>query len=317
MLFELLLVFLISFFGTAFLNMLFRFFGKRGYMGNLYQNVRGGTPRAIGIIPFILISLFLPQGFNDLVLIMGICALIDDIVGRRKLGSLPIEIGQLVRGIGMLCVIGFGYPIIGFSSILVALFIQPINISDMQPGTTCNVVIMMSLFTILAILMLGVGPVFEIPAYYTPLVVLVACLGYAPLDYLGKIMMGEVGNHSFAIGLGLSFYVLGGFVGTIILILVSVFLIAYFRRYNLTRFLVSKLHIPNPTYGDLMMDVLTGGGLGDLLRKIILGEKQHEVRNPILIILGFRRLLYNPFAPNHGQHFSHNISTKPSLNRYS
>ena len=93
--------------------------------------------------------------------------------------------------------------------------------------------------------MLGVGPVFEIPAYYTPLVVLVACLGYAPLDYLGKVMLGEVGNHSFAIALGLSFYVLGGFVGTVILIIVTAFLIAYFRRYNLSRFLVSKLHIPN------------------------------------------------------------------------
>ena len=207
MLFELVLVFLISFFGTAFLNIVFRFFGKRGYMGNLYQNVRGGTPRAIGIIPFILISLFLPQGFNDLVLIMGICALIDDIIGRRKLGRLPIEIGQLARGIGMLCVVGIGYPIIGPSSILVAFLVQPINISDMQPGTTCNVVIMMSLFTILAILMLGVGSVFEIPAYYTPLVLLVACLGYAPLDYLGKVMLGEVGNHSFAIALGLSFVV--------------------------------------------------------------------------------------------------------------
>lgn len=316
MLFELVLVFLISFFGTAFLNIVFRFFGKRGYMGNLYQNVRGGTPRAIGIIPFILISLFLPQGFNDLVLIMGICALIDDIIGRKKLGKLPIEIGQLARGIGMLCVVGIGYPIIGPSSILVAFLVQPINISDMQPGTTCNVVIMMSLFTILTILMLGVGSVFEIPAYYTPLVLLVACLGYAPLDYLGKVMLGEVGNHSFAIALGLSFYVLGGFVGTVILIIITAFLIAYFRRYNLSRFLVSKLHIANPTYGDLMMDVLTGGGLGDLLRKVILGEKQHEVTHPILIVLGFRRLLYNPFAPNHAQYFSNTVSGKPNLKRY-
>ncbi len=316
MYFQLILVFLVSFFGTGILNIIFRFFGQRGYMGNLFQNIRGGTPRAIGIIPFILISLFLPQGFNDLVLIIGICALIDDIVGRRKLGMLPIELGQLVRGIGMLCVIGLGYPIMGISSILVAFLVQPINISDMQPGTTCNVVIIMSLFTILATLMLGVGSVFEIPAYYTPLVVLVACLGYAPLDYLGKIMMGEVGNHSFAIALGISFYILGGFIGTLILTIVTAFLIAYFRRYNLTRFLVSKLRISNPTYGDLIMDILTGGGLGDLVRKIILGEKQYDVNNPILIVLGFRRLLYNPFAPNNTQYFSNKITSKPNLRRY-
>ena len=44
------------------------------------------------------------------------------------------------------------------------------------------------------------------------------------------------------------------------------------------------------------MDVLTGGGLGDLFRKWILEDKQPIVTNPILIKLGFRRLLYNPYA---------------------
>ncbi|MCQ2976690.1 MAG: cell wall biosynthesis protein [archaeon] len=314
---QLLLVLIISFFGTAILNIVFRFLGKRGRMGNLFQDVRGGTPRAIGIVPFLLISLFLPSGFNDLVLVIGICALIDDIVGRRKIGNIPIEIGQLARGIGMLCVIGFGYPIMGLSSILVALFIQPINISDMQPGTTCNVVIMMSLLTIILMLLLGTGPIEEIPAYYTPLIVLLACIGYAPLDYLGKIMMGEVGNHAFGVALGICFFMLGGFIGTLILCIVSSFLIAYFRRFNLSKFLVSKLRISNPTYGDLMMDVLTGGGLGDFLRKIILGDKQYEVKNPILIVLGFRRLLYNPFAPNNSQHFSNSVKQNNSLSKYS
>ena len=44
------------------------------------------------------------------------------------------------------------------------------------------------------------------------------------------------------------------------------------------------------------MDVLTGGGLGDLLRRLIFKDKQHKVTNPLLILLGFRRLLYNPYA---------------------
>ena len=43
---ELLVVFILCFIGTGVLNILFRFFGKRGYMGNLYETVRGGTPRA-------------------------------------------------------------------------------------------------------------------------------------------------------------------------------------------------------------------------------------------------------------------------------
>ena len=293
-------------------NIIFRFLGKRGYMGNLYEPVRGGTPRGIGIIPFIVISLFLPAGYNNLVLVMGLCALVDDVIGRRRIANLPIEIGQLARGIGMLCVIGLGYPLMGISSILVALMIQPMNIADMQPGSAVSVVIVMSFFTILATLILGVAPVAQIPAYYVPLLTLVTCIAYAPLDYSGKIMLGEVGNHTFAIALGISFYILGGFVGTLILFIVTTALIAYIRRRNLSRFLINKLHINNPTFGDLFMDVLTGGGLGDLFRKILLGERQQVVTDNLLISLGFRRLLYNPYSPNLERVIEKDVRTKPT-----
>ena len=309
---ELFIVFIATFLGTGALNIIFRFLGKRGYMGNLYEPVRGGTPRGIGIIPFIVISLFLPAGFNNLVLVMGLCALVDDVIGRRRIANLPIEIGQLARGIGMLCVIGLGYPLMGISSILVALMIQPMNIADMQPGSAVSVVIVMSFFTILATLILGVAPVAQIPAYYVPLLTLVTCIAYAPLDYSGKIMLGEVGNHTFAIALGISFYILGGFVGTLILFIVTTALIAYIRRRNLSRFLINKLHINNPTFGDLFMDVLTGGGLGDLFRKILLGERQQVVTDNLLISLGFRRLLYNPYSPNLERVIEKDVRTKPT-----
>ena len=309
---ELFIVFIATFLGTGALNIIFRFLGKRGYMGNLYEPVRGGTPRGIGIVPFIVISLFLPAGYNNLVLVMGLCALVDDVIGRRRIANLPIEIGQLARGIGMLCVIGLGYPLMGISSILVALMIQPMNIADMQPGSAVSVVIVMSFFTILATLILGVAPVAQIPAYYVPLLTLVTCIAYAPLDYSGKIMLGEVGNHTFAIALGISFCILGGFVGTLILFIVTTALIAYIRRRNLSRFLINKLHINNPTFGDLFMDVLTGGGLGDLFRKILLGERQQEVTDNLLISLGFRRLLYNPYSPNLERVIEKDVRTKPT-----
>jgi hypothetical protein len=309
---ELLFVFIATFLGTGALNIIFRFLGKRGYMGNLYEPVRGGTPRGIGIVPFIVISLFLPAGYNNLVLVMGLCALVDDVIGRRRIANLPIEIGQLARGIGMLCVIGLGYPLMGISSILVALMIQPMNIADMQPGSAVSVVIVMSFFTILATLILGVAPVAQIPAYYVPLLTLVTCIAYAPLDYSGKIMLGEVGNHTFAIALGISFYILGGFLGTLILFIVTTALIAYIRRRNLSRFLINKLHINNPTFGDLFMDVLTGGGLGDLFRKILLGERQQVVTDNLLISLGFRRLLYNPYSPNLERVIEKDVRTKPT-----
>ena len=309
---ELLFVFIATFLGTGALNIIFRFLGKRGYMGNLYEPVRGGTPRGIGIIPFIVISLFLPAGFNNLVLVMGLCALVDDVIGRKRIANLPIEIGQLARGIGMLCVIGLGYPLMGISSILVALMIQPMNIADMQPGSAVSVVIIMSFFTILATLIVGAAPVAQIPAYYVPLLTLVTCIAYSPLDYSGKIMLGEVGNHTFAIALGIGFYILGGFVGTLILFIVTTALIAYIRRRNLSRFLINKLHINNPTFGDLFMDVLTGGGLGDLFRKILLGERQQEVTDNLLISLGFRRLLYNPYSPNLERVIEKDVRTKPT-----
>ena len=309
---ELFIVFIATFLGTGALNIIFRFLGKRGYMGNLYEPVRGGTPRGIGIVPFIVISLFLPAGYNNLVLVMGLCALVDDVIGRRRIANLPIEIGQLARGIGMLCVIGLGYPLMGISSILVALMIQPMNIADMQPGSAVSVVIVMSFFTILATLILGVAPVAQIPAYYVPLLTLVTCIAYSPLDYSGKIMLGEVGNHTFAIALGISFYILGGFVGTLILFIVTTALIAYIRRRNLSRFLINKLHINNPTFGDLFMDVLTGGGLGDLFRKILLGERQQVVTDNLLISLGFRRLLYNPYSPNLERVIEKDVRTKPT-----
>ena len=309
---ELFIVFIATFLGTGALNIIFRFLGKRGYMGNLYEPVRGGTPRAIGIIPFIVISLFLPAGFNNLVLVMGLCALVDDVIGRKRIANLPIEIGQLARGIGMLCVIGLGYPLMGISSILVALMIQPMNIADMQPGSAVSVVIIMSFFTILATLIVGAAPVAQIPAYYVPLLTLVTCIAYSPLDYSGKIMLGEVGNHTFAIALGIGFYILGGFVGTLILFIVTTALIAYIRRRNLSRFLINKLHINNPTFGDLFMDVLTGGGLGDLFRKILLGERQQVVTDNLLISLGFRRLLYNPYSPNLERVIEKDVRTKPT-----
>ena len=309
---ELFIVFIASFLGTGALNIIFRFLGKRGYMGNLYEPVRGGTPRAIGMVPFIIISLFLPAGYNNLVLVMGLCALVDDVIGRRRIANFPIEICQLSRGICMLCVIGLGYPLMGISSILVALMIQPMNIADMQPGSAASVVIIMSFFTILATVIVGVAPVAQIPAYYVPLLTLVTCIGYAPLDYSGKIMMGEVGNHTFALALGISYYILGGFLGTLVLFIVTTALIAYIRRKNLSRFLINKLHINNPTFGDLFMDVLTGGGLGDLFRKIILGERQQIIDDNLLIALGFRRLVYNPYSPNLERVVEKDIRTKPA-----
>lgn len=290
-------VFVLSFVGTIAVNMIFRYFGYKGLMGNLFPNVRGGIPRAVGIVPFIILSFWLPTGYNTLVLIIGICALIDDVMGRRLIFDLPIEWGQFSRGIGMILVMLCGLISgFGISSILIALLIQPLNIADMQPGSASIVTMGMSLLTIIIMLIVGVAPIQEIPAIYTPLLIFIVCLAYSPFDFAGKIMMGEVGNHSFAVALGIGFYMIGGFIPTLILSIVTIFFSAFVRRNTLKIFFREKLNITNPTFGDYFMDALTGGGLGDLIRKMVLGQNQYRVKNDFLILLGFRRLLYNPYG---------------------
>ena len=290
-------VFIVTALGTLFVDALFRFLGKRGFLGNLFPNVRGGIPRGVGIIPFIVLSFYLLPGYNDLVLIIGICAFIDDVFGRRKFSFMNIEIGQFSRGIGMILVMILGFIHgFGLSSIIIAFLIQPLNISDMQPGSCAMVTMVMSIVTIICMVIAGSHPVAELPATYTPLLIFVVCLAYCPLDFAGKIMLGEVGNHTFAVALGIAFYLTGGFWWTLLLAIFTVLFTAFVRRSTLKVFFRQRLRLLNPTFGDYIMDVLTGGGLGDLLRKWVLRDKQYEVNNEILISLGFRRLLFNPHA---------------------
>lgn len=127
--FAMIFVFILSAVGTAIVDIIFRFLGKRGYMGNLFPNVRGGIPRAVGIVPFILLSLYFLPGYNSLVLIIGVFALIDDILGRKK-SPFGIEWGQLSRGIGIIMVMLYGFSLgLGVSAIFIALLVQPLNIS--------------------------------------------------------------------------------------------------------------------------------------------------------------------------------------------
>jgi hypothetical protein len=294
--FALIFVFIVTAVGTAILDIIFRFLGKRGYLGNLYPNVRGGIPRAVGLIPFLVLSFYMLPGYNNLILFIGIFALIDDILGRKK-SPFGIEWGQLSRGIGIILVMIVGFVEgLGISSIFVALMVQPMNISDMQPGSTCIVTVIMSVLTVLVMFIIGSPDACELPAIYTPLLILVVCLAYSPLDFSGKIMLGEVGNHSFGVALGVAYYLIGGLWSVILFGIITTALIAFVRRNNLTIFFRQQLRLYDPTFGDYFMDVLTGGGLGDLLRKWILGNRQIDVKNPLLISLGFRRLLYNPYA---------------------
>ncbi|SDA59039.1 cell wall biosynthesis protein [Methanobrevibacter millerae] len=315
MLYAFIFIFIVCAIGTAFIDALFRFLGKRGYLGNLFPNVRGGIPRGVGIVPAIILSFYMLPSCTDLIIIIAICAFIDDIFGRRKFSFANIEIGQLSRGIGMILVMIVGFiEGFGFSSILIAFLIQPLNISDMQPGSCAMVTMVMSLITVACMLIVASPSIEELPAVYTPLLIFVVCLAYSPLDFLGKIMLGEVGNHTFAVALGIAFYYIGGFWWVALLFIFTVCFTAFVRRSTLKVFFRQRLRLLDPTFGDYVMDVLTGGGLGDLVRKWVLGDKQIEVTSDILIAFGFRRLLYNPHADN-PKGFTPSQKEIPSLNR--
>lgn len=306
----LIFVFLLSLIGTQIVSVIFRFLGERGYLGNLFPNVRGGIPRGVGIVPFIILSLYFLPGYNSLILIIGVFAFIDDLLGRKK-SPFGIEWGQLSRGIGMVLVIINGFMLgLGVSSIFIALLVQPLNISDMQPGSACIVTMIMAVVSMTLMVIIGSPDVAELPAFYTPVLLLIVVLGYCPLDFAGKIMLGEVGNHVFAIALGVSFYLVGGLLSLIFLFLVTTALIAFVRRNTLKVFFRQNLMLLDPTFGDYFMDVLTGGGLGDMFRKWIFKHNQYEVTNPILISLGFRRLLYNPYAYHSKKHVSSDLKLR-------
>ena len=294
MIFALIFVFIITAVGTFFVTVLFRILGIGGYLGNLFPNVRGGIPRGVGIVPFIVLSFYMPSNVNNLILIIGISAFIDDVLGR-KMSPFGIEWGQLSRGIGICLVMIVGiYEGLGISSIFIALMVQPLNIADMQPGSCCIVTVIVSFITMMVCVIIGSSTFGGLPAIYSPLLLMVVCIAYSPLDFSGRIMLGEVGNHSFAVALGISFYAMGGLLGVIIFGIITTAFIAFVRRNTLIVFFRRELGLYNPTFGDFFMDVLTGGGLGDLLRSLILKNKQYRVTNPFLISLGFRRLLYNP-----------------------
>jgi MFS family permease len=293
---------LIVFILSAFLTLLIKTIITR-LGGNLYTSVRGGTPRAVGLAPFIVLILFFPFPWNYLIGLIGVFAFVDDLIGRKKIGDLPVELGQLSRGIGMLLVMIVGFYYLGPVAILIALMIQPLNIADMQPGAACSTVIIISLIMALLLYLTTGNP------YSLALIILAACLGYAPLDYKGKIMMGEVGNHSFGVSLGIIYTLLGFnianyhgwgslevFLIVLVLLIITSILIAFIRRVNLKYYLIDKLLITEPTFGDYVMDVLTGGGLGDLIRRILLDKKELIIKKRIYKLLGLRRLVLNPYS---------------------
>ncbi len=313
---EVYLTWIVAFILTLILTIVFTvLFSRLG--GNLYEDIRGGIPKAVGIAPFLVMVLLFPKPYNYLIAIIGITAFIDDIIGRRPLGNY-MEIGQFFRGIGIIIVMIYGYFIMGPVAILVALMVQIFNIADMQPGTAGLTAIIMSVVSFALLAIMGSS------TYYVPVLLLVIVLGYISQDYSGYIMMGEIGNHSIGVALGICLALVSAtfsntftpsafysveFIVMLVLFIATAIIIAYLREDTLKYYLERYLHIYKPNFGDFVMDVLTGGGLGDLIRRLVLADNHYNIKNPTLVSLGVRRLLYNPIPKK--------TTNKESLNRSS
>jgi UDP-GlcNAc:undecaprenyl-phosphate GlcNAc-1-phosphate transferase len=100
----LIIIFILSSFLTLLFKTIITWWGE-----NLYTSLRGGTPRAVGLAPFLVLIIFFPPPGNYLIAIIGVFAFVDDLIGRKKINVLPVEFGQLSRGIGILLVMIVGF----------------------------------------------------------------------------------------------------------------------------------------------------------------------------------------------------------------
>ncbi|WP_456483419.1 hypothetical protein [Methanopyrus kandleri] len=249
--------------------------------GPLYEPVRGGTPRGVGVIPALIYVYLAPLAHGVPVAAHAVLGFVDDALGRTPT-RFGVEVGHLARGTAMLVAFGWCWwkfhPITG----LVAGFLpQPANIVDMQPRA----------FTFAAL----IATVATLPWWNQTLVSVAwaALIPYVLLDLKGRVMLGDAGNASVATALLLA-CTRGDPVGSIAF-LISFTLAGAFYRFKveprLREYLEERLGIEDPTIMDAVWDVLTGGALGDLIKAKTFGRTEVPECGRLARLLGYRRLV--------------------------
>ncbi len=250
--------------------------------GPLYEPVRGGTPRGVGIVPALVYAGLVPEGGVP-VAILAALGFVDDALGRR-FTRLGVEVGHLARGLAMLLVLAWCWYHHGPVTGLVAGFLpQPANIVDTQPRA----------FTFaLAVATLACLPLGTLDPT-SALVLWAALAPYVALDLRGRAMLGDGGNSSLAVA-GLLAATRGDPVGALVFLTAFTLAGAWYRfrvEPRLREYLERELGIEEPTLMDAVWDVLTGGALGDLVKSLTFGRAEVPECGEWARRLGYRRLV--------------------------
>jgi UDP-N-acetylmuramyl pentapeptide phosphotransferase/UDP-N-acetylglucosamine-1-phosphate transferase len=199
-----------------------------------------------------IIGLMVPERFQFtpdmsmpltiLILGVGMFGLIDDLLGSRESTGFRGHIGQLLKGrltTGALKALGIptvaffaiyqlsGGPLEAFGdALLIALFVNTLNLLDLRPGRALKVFIpLLAIFFLYA------------PSSYG--LAVAALLGVALVllraDLKEEIMLGDVGSNVIGAVLGFSFVITFGWSVKLPLIIVFVALQILTERYSLTR----------------------------------------------------------------------------------
>ncbi|WP_148688511.1 hypothetical protein [Methanopyrus sp. SNP6] len=249
--------------------------------GPLYEPVRGGTPRGVGVVPALIYAYLAPLTYGVPVVTHAVLGFVDDALGRTHT-RFGVEVGHLARGTAMLLAFGWCWwrfhPITG----LVTGFLpQPANIVDMQPRA----------FTFAAL----TATVATIPWWNHTLVSVAwaALVPYVLLDLKGRTMLGDAGNASVATALLLA-CTRGDPIGAVAF-LTSFTLAGAFYRFKveprLREYMEDRLGIEDPTFMDAVWDVLTGGALMDLIKVKTFGRTEVPECSRLARLLGYRRLV--------------------------
>jgi nitrate reductase NapE component len=199
-----------------------------------------------------ILGFMVPEGFQltpDLAMPLtiliagvGIFGLIDDLLGSRESTGFRGHIGQLIKGrltTGALKALGI--PVVSFyaiyqlsngfaeafgNSVLIALFVNTLNLLDLRPGRALKLFI-----PLLAIFL------FYAPSSYA--LAVASLLGIAVVlvgaDLREEIMLGDVGSNILGALLGFSFAVTFGWGIKLTLIVVMLVLQVLTEKYSLTQ----------------------------------------------------------------------------------
>ena len=188
------------------------------------------------------------------VLGMGFLGFIDDLLGTRDTTGIKGHLSMLVRGKittgGLKALGGAGFAL-GFSllfgknlvdicvnTLLIALFTNAVNLTDLRPGRADKT------FLILGFCLITAGILY--PAVPNRIFLLLPAMGavaaFLPYDLKGQVMLGDTGSNALGIILGIVSVLMLNIIARAVLLFLLILLHIYTEKYSLTE-TIEKIRI--------------------------------------------------------------------------